>query len=122
MATVSCQQLVVDRTFCAAPSVLFDAVLVPGGAASVQALLENGAAVQFVREAYKHCKTIGVIGEGVQLLRSLDLADAAEAARVPGIVAGRNEPPARAQFAQEFIAALARHRHWTRPHLDGIAA
>ena len=47
------------------PSVMFDAVLVPGGAASAQALARNGDAVHFVLEAYKHCKTICVIGEGV---------------------------------------------------------
>jgi catalase len=122
VATATGQQLAVDHTFCSMPSVLFDAVLVPGGAASVHALLQNGTAVQFVREAYKHGKTIGVIGEGVQLLASLGLADAAAAAQVPGVVAGRNDPPARVQLAQDFVAALARHRHWARPHLDTVAA
>ena len=55
------------------PSVMFDAVLVPGGAASAQVLARNGDAVHFVLEAYKHCKTICVIGEGVQLLRTLGI-------------------------------------------------
>ncbi len=34
----------------------------------------NGDAVHFVLEAYKHCKTICVIGEGVQLLRTLGIS------------------------------------------------
>ncbi|HUR88600.1 MAG TPA: catalase [Ramlibacter sp.] len=122
VATATGQQLAVDHTFCSMPSVLFDAVLVPGGATSVQALAKNGNAVHFVLEAYKHCKTICVIGEGVQMLRALGLHDPQEAAKVPGMIVGRNEPPARAQLAQDFIAAIAKHRHWARPHLDAVAA
>jgi catalase len=72
-------------------------------------------------EAYRHCKTIGVVGEGVQLLRTLGLT-AEDAAAVPGIVVGRNDPPSRPQFAQEFLAALGKHRHWTRGNLDKVAA
>ena len=64
VATSSGQQLAVDHTFTAMPSVMFDAVLVPGGAASAQALALNGEAVHFVLEAYKHCKSLCVIGEG----------------------------------------------------------
>jgi catalase len=120
VATASGQQLAVDATFCSTASVLFDAVIVPGGSASVQALALSGPAVRFLLEAFKHCKTICAIGEGAQLLRFLAL-DADAAAKVPGVVIGRNEPPARAQLAQEFVAALARHRHWSRQHLDAIA-
>lgn len=122
VATANGQQLAVDRTFCSMPSVLFDAVVVPGGAASVKSLLESGAAVHFVLEAFKHCKTVCVIGEGVQLLAGLGLADPEAATKVPGVLVGRNEPPARAQLAQDFVAALARHRHWTRPQLASVPA
>lgn len=120
VATAAGQQLPVDKTFCATSSVLYDAVLVPGGA-SAQTLAASGEAVHFVLEAYRHCKTIGLVGEGVQLLRTLGLtADAA--ATVPGIVVGRNDPPSRPQLAQEFLAALARHRHWGRSNLDAVPA
>jgi len=122
VATVSGQQLAVDRTFCSMPSVLFDAVLIPGGTASVQALVKIGAAIHFVTEAYKHGKTIGVIGEGVQMLQALGVEDATDAVKLPGVVVGRNEPPARAQLIQDFIAAMACHRHWARTGLDGVAA
>ncbi|RYF66390.1 MAG: catalase, partial [Comamonadaceae bacterium] len=50
------QQVPVDHTFATMPSIAFDAVLVPGGAASAQLLLKDGAASHFVLEAYKHCK------------------------------------------------------------------
>ena len=122
VATASGQQLNVDHTFAAMPSVMFDAVIVPGGVTSVQALVCNGDAVHFVLEAYRHCKTIALIGEGVQLLRTLGIGAGEGGPAVPGVVLGKNEPPARAQLAQEFIAALARHRHWTRPKLEAVPA
>ncbi|WP_176716473.1 DJ-1/PfpI family protein, partial [Aeromonas sp. EERV15] len=50
-------------------SVLCDAVLIPGGKASVEALLQDGAALHFVNEAFKHYKTVGATGEGVDLVR-----------------------------------------------------
>ncbi|HWJ95339.1 MAG TPA: DJ-1/PfpI family protein, partial [Telluria sp.] len=120
VATASGQQLQVDRTLCTTSSVLFDAVLVPGGT-SAQTLARNGDAVHFVLEAYRHCKTIGVIGEGVQLLRSLGISTE-DGAAVPGIVVGRNDPPSRPQLAQEFVAALGKHRHWARMNLDAVPA
>jgi catalase len=122
VATASGQQLAVDHTFANMPSVMFDGVVVPGGAAHVEMLERCGDAVHFVLEAYRHCKAICVIGEGVRLLKPLGLADGDAAAKVPGLIVGRNEPPTRPQLAQDFIAALARHRHWARPHLETIPA
>jgi catalase len=119
VATASGQQLAVDRTFCTTCSVLYDAVLVPGGA-SAQALAGDGNAVHFVLEAYRHCKTIGVIGEGAQLLRTL--GPVGEEAGPAGVVIGKNDPPSRPQFAQEFVAALAKHRHWSRTDLESVPA
>ncbi|MHB1124795.1 MAG: catalase [Ramlibacter sp.] len=121
VATASGQQLAVDHTFCTVSSVMFDAVLVPGGA-SAQVLAANGDAVHFVLEAYRHCKTVGVIGEGVQLLRTLGIDAGEGGPAVPGVVLGRNDPPSRAQLAQEFVAALARHRHWSRANLEAVPA
>jgi catalase len=95
---------------------------VPGGPASAEALSRTGDAVHFVLEAYKHCKTICVIGEGAQLLRTLGIGAGEGGPEVPGIVVGRNDPPARAQLAQDFIAAIARHRHWSRPNVDAVPA
>jgi catalase len=60
----------VDKTFLTADSVLFDAVWIPGGADSVEALRMNGEALHFVREAYKHCKPVCATREGVRLLEA----------------------------------------------------
>jgi catalase len=112
----------VDHTFLNMPSVMFDAVLVPGGAASAQALARNGDAVHFVLEAYKHCKAICVVGEGTQLLRTLGIGAGEGGPAVPGVIIGKNDPPTRAPLAQEFIAAIGRHRHWARPNVDAVPA
>ena len=94
---------------------MFDAVLVPGGAASAQALARNGDAVHFVLEAYKHCKPICLIGEGVPVAaQRWASARRTAAAAVPGVVVGRNDRRRAPQLAQDFIAAIARHRHWVR--------
>jgi catalase len=101
---------------------MFDAVLVPGGAASAQALLLNGDAVHFVLEAYKHCKSLCMIGEGAQLLRTLGIAEGEGGPAVAGVVIGKNDPPGRAQLAQDFLAAIAKHRHWMRANVDAVPA
>jgi len=122
VATSSGQQLPVNHTFTNMPSVMFDAVLVPGGAASAQALLLNGDAVHFVLEAYKHCKSLCVIGEGAQLLRTLGIAEGEGGPASAGVVIGKNDPPGRAQLAQDFLAAIAKHRHWMRANVDAVPA
>ncbi len=122
VATSSGQQLGVDHTFANMPSVMFDAILVPGGAASAQTLAANGDAVHFVLEAYKHCKAICVVGEGVQMLRTLGIGAGQPGAAAAGVVVGRNDPPGRPQLAQDFIAAIAQHRHWSRANLQAVPA
>ena len=97
---------VVDFSLLTAASVLFDAVFVPGGKKSVQALAAERDAVEFVTEAFRHCKTIGAIAEGVELLRACPgLPEDGD----PGVVAGTN-----GQVVKHFVEAMAGHRHWTR--------
>ena len=115
------QQVPVDHTFQNMPSVMFDAVLVPGGAAAAQVLLKDGAASHFVLEAFKHCKALCLIGESAEILRRAGLLP--EDGTAPaGVVIGTNEPTARLQLAQDFIAAIGKHRHWTRALIDEVAA
>ncbi len=58
----------VDRAINTMASVLYDAVIVPGGKASVAALSSDGYAVHFVAEAIKHAKPVGGLGAGRQLI------------------------------------------------------
>lgn len=119
VASSSGQQVPVDHTFLNMPSVMFDAVLVPGGAACAQALMKDGEAVHFVLEAFKHCKPLCLIGESVEILRSVGVVATDAPA---GVVIGTNEPTTRLQMAQDFIAALARHRHWGRQLVEQVPA
>ena len=120
VSTSSGQQLPVDHCFRTASSVQFDAVLVPGGAAHAQALAANGRAVHFVLEAYRHCKPICVIGEGVELLRTLGMD--ANTPSAEGVLIGKGDPAGRVPLAQDFIAAMQRHRHWGRSRLELVPA
>ncbi|MEJ7747891.1 MAG: catalase, partial [Candidatus Limnocylindrales bacterium] len=52
-----------------AASVLFDAVYVPGGEHATEWLAEADA-IEFVKDAFKHCKAVAATGEGVQLLEA----------------------------------------------------
>ncbi|MDP8932430.1 MAG: catalase, partial [Actinomycetota bacterium] len=63
----------VDRLVTTMSSVLYDAVLAAGGEESVEAIMAQGVAANYVVEAYKHAKPIGAIGAGVRLLEQLRL-------------------------------------------------
>jgi catalase len=98
-----------DFSLLTAASVLFDAVYVPDGQASVSALQVGPGAVDFLREAYQHCKTIAAHGMGVQLLENVGLGESMADA---GLIASR-DGDART-LAENFIIGIARHRHWER--------
>ncbi|WP_256743102.1 catalase HPII, partial [Cronobacter sakazakii] len=107
-------QLEVAGTFAGSPSVTVDAVLVPGGAAS--ALADNGDAVYYLLEAYKHLKAIGLMGDARGLKRHLAVPDTGE----EGIVEADD---ASGSFMDDFIHQLACHRVWARtPKVASIPA
>jgi len=109
-------EIPVDCSFLTTSSVLFDAVYVPGGEKSIRALLEEHDAVDFVTEAYRHCKTIGASGEGAELLRScpglVAPAPGAKDDQTVGVIVGSDG--ASAKVIGRFIDAIAQHRHWSR--------
>ncbi|VTU32159.1 Catalase HPII [Variovorax sp. SRS16] len=127
VASASKRQLGVDATFVNMPSIMFDAVLVPAGSHGVEALARNGDAVHFVLEAYKHCKAICTVGEGVLLLATLGIGPG-QKSPPPGVVVAATpvtnlgDSTAATQIAQDFIAAIAKHRHWDRPNVDAVPA
>jgi len=125
VATAGGRRLEVAGTFQTMPSVMFDAVVVAGGKDSIEALRKVGDAVHFVLEAYKHCKPVCAIAEGVQMLALLGIqpgADAESLANHPGVVLGESGAEAGVATAQAFIAAMLAHRHWDRPDIDAVPA
>ncbi len=113
------EQLKVDFSFLTGSSVLFDAVYIPGGDASVEALKQEAEAAEFVSEAYKHCKAIAASGAGVGFLATslagkFNETDAREdqASVNEGVVSSRDA--AISKVATSFIEAITQHRHWER--------
>lgn len=119
----------IDFSLLTASSVLFDAVYVPGGEASVDALLAEADAIHFINEMYKHCKTIGASGEGVQLIDASyvgaiqpdgEITDGTDALTQEGVVVSRDAKPAK--IVASFITAISKHRHWSRELEDLVPA
>lgn len=107
--------VVVSKAAPNAPSVIYDAVFIPGGEKSVATLVGYPLAVDFVKEAYLHCKPIAAANEGVELLAKAEIptsSDEGKVSSVQGIVitTGRDTR----EFAEVFIEAIAAHRHFDR--------
>ncbi|RCV53527.1 catalase [Marinitenerispora sediminis] len=115
----------VDRALTTMASVLYDAVVVPGGVNSVETLLGDGYAVHFVTEAFKHAKPVAGIGEGVDLLARLPLPGVRLADGTNGVVSDRGVVSTRGgasdAFNREFTDLLAHHRVWDR-ETDAVPA
>jgi len=109
------KEFLVECSLLTASSVLFDAVYVPGGRDSVRALAVERDAVDFLTEAYRHCKTIGATDEGLELLSASRLApDSGRNSKgnASGMVLGTGEQIV--SFIRQFTTAIQQHRHWSR--------
>ncbi|WP_338806508.1 catalase HPII [Pseudomonas chlororaphis] len=112
VTTADGKTLPVDASMEGLPSVAFDAVFVPGGAKSIQALSGDGVALHYLLEAYKHLKAIALQGEAKQLLEVLKLEVDA------GLIVGGD-----AKALKAFFNAIAHHRVWERePKAKAIPA
>jgi catalase len=101
--TADGKTLPVDASMEGLPSVAFDAVWVPGGAASVKALSTDGVALHYLLEAYKHLKAIGISPDAKVLIDALKLDEDA------GLLVGQD-----AKTFKAFVQAIAQHRVWAR--------
>lgn len=113
VASAKGAQVHIDFSFLTTSSVLFDAVYVPGCDKSVDTLRQDDAAKEFVKEAYKHCKTVGASGAGSGLLSAAGLdGESDRRTEDKGLIVGTDKDIR--GTATSFIAAMARHRHWER--------
>lgn len=119
------QQIKADKSFLTAGSVMYDAVFVPGGRQGVDMLMQNGNAIHFVTEAFKHGKPIAAANEGIDLFRKANLEGVTLDGANGGVHADQGvitlNGGAAADLAQQFIGAIAQHRHW-RQQKDAIPA
>jgi catalase len=107
----------VTRALTTVGSVLYDAVVVPGGKESVTALEGDGNAVQFVTEAFKHGKAIGAVADGIRLLSSArrgGVQNHGEALTTDQGVVLQAAPGATGEFVEQLVVAIAAHRHHNR--------
>ncbi|MFE6337741.1 catalase [Streptomyces sp. NPDC057798] len=113
----------VDRALPTMASVLYDAVLLPGGPGGTPPGAADPDVLRFVRDAYRHGKPIGALGSGVGILSSLEpesLDVSTEFHRVvedQGVVTDTSPGTASEEFCRAFAAAVAAHRHWDRAPL-----
>jgi catalase len=102
----------VDKSLLTTPSVVYDAVYVPGGKKSIAALASNADAIHFLSEAFKHCKPIAFEKGAEELVNQTYFSKnaMAENAVENGIITGTNAN----SLASQFIAAIKLHRFWQR--------
>jgi catalase len=100
--TVNGNGLDPDATLETMPSVLFDAVVVPDGAAGADQLIRLGQVREFLMDQYRHCKPILMLGTGERVVEAAGVptSDASDWAIVRDVNA--------------LIGAMGKHRNWDR--------
>ena len=113
VAPLAGDALDVEITLEAAPSVLYDALVLPDGDAAAAALGQDANALQFVREQYRHGKPILAVGGGAGLLASAAIPPKLpDGGDDPGLVG--SDAASLPQALAAFKAALAAHRVYAR--------
>src|SRR5690625_4685499 len=97
------ETLKVDETFTTKYSVLYDSLYVVGGKVKNQKGF-NQNILDWVQEAYKHYKPIGVATTGTNYIHSRQNNNLA------GVVFAKDH----SNFAQNFVDAIAKQRFWNR--------
>lgn len=111
------EMLKVDQTFLTSASVMFDAVYVPSGTQSIEILKANGDAINFINEAFRHCKAIAATGGGVELLKESNISNITFSEDSlqddQGVISAKMSSSLSA-VAKSFVEAIAEHRFWSR--------
>ncbi|WP_227245025.1 catalase HPII [Paraburkholderia caribensis] len=96
-----------DATISGMPSIMFDGVVVVGGAQGAKALAQSGDARHFVLEAFRHLKAIAATGAGKDVLSASHLPEKGE-----GVFIGDDVKVE--AVLKPFIEAVGQHRVWGR--------
>ncbi|MHA3789100.1 catalase [Flavobacterium hauense] len=103
-------EIAVDFSFLTCSSVLFDAVYIPGGQ-GLNELSQDADVMDFLNDAYRHCKVIGAQGDGIELLSGTAFANKIDNNDEGLVMEEDTQSP---DFAANFIAAMGNHRIWAR--------
>jgi catalase len=97
----------------AAPAVVWDAMVVADGESSIQALSESGHAMEFLKDQYRHCKPILLLGAARMLIERAGIDPNLPSGKPdPGLLLFEGGNTESALTA--FVEALAKHRHFER--------
>lgn len=96
-----------DATISGMPSIMFDGVVVVGGAQGAKALAQSGDARHFVLEAFRHLKAIAATGAGKDVLSAAHLPEKGD-----GVFIGDDGKVE--AVLKPFIEAMGQHRVWAR--------
>jgi catalase len=103
----------VEITLEASPSVLYDAMVVPDRPNCMDVLRENAQALEFIREQYRHCKAILVVGNGVNLLAAADVSEQLPDGSIDLAIVKTDEQSLD-DGLERFKTAMAAHRLYLR--------
>jgi catalase len=104
------QEFAVDATLENMPSVLFDALVLPDGAEAVNRLSKDGRTLEFLKDQYRHGKTILVGAASAKLLEDAGVPLQLPTGKPdPGLIVGTAGQMK--DRTREFLAAVAKHRH-----------
>ena len=109
-ASDSGEKIEANKSLENSPGFLFDALVLPDGDDAVKALAGNGDTIAFIKDQFRHCKTILALGVGRELLEMAGIGSAMQ--QDPGILLAESTDAA--DIAAEFINAIAAHRHFSR--------
>src|SRR5579863_4733979 len=112
VSTIKGVAIPIDKTLMTVSSVLYDAVYVPGGSKAIQMLAQKPDAVEFISQAYKHCKAIAFESETDPLIeKTLIGEDLRDKKTIPGVIISSGPEK---DLSKDFIKAIAQHRFWER--------
>jgi catalase len=107
------QPIDVEVSMETAPSVLWDAMVLPDGEAAVDSLSQSGHAIEFLKDQYRHCKPILVLGAASSLLDEAGIpATLPSGVTDPGLLQVGSADIQAALNA--FVEAITKHRHFQR--------
>ncbi len=110
--TATGEALDADASMENSPAVLFDALVLPDGESAVQSLLRDGHTLEFVKDQYRHCKTILALGASRMVLDKIGISPTLPSGEADSglLIFEAGDTAA----VQSFIAAVGQHRHTAR--------
>ena len=100
------------------PGVLFDGMVVPSGTSDfINTFTRDGRAAEFIKDQYRHCKTILLVGKASEMLRVIGVPEPNDA-QDHGVILGAKGA---ANEVKQFIEQLAQHRHFSRESVPQLS-